>query len=1036
MTDKFLVSAILVSHDGATWIPEVIAALNNQSRPVDRIVAVDTGSKDASTTFLRNSGVTVLETSRDVGFGSAIDQGLTLLPINQLHEEWLWFIHDDCAPALDALEKLLAAVEDRPNVAIAGPKLRGWYDRNHLLEVGITIAGNGSRWTGLERGEQDQGQHDGNNSEVLSVSTAAMLAKRSVFESIGGFDPNLELFRDDVDLGWRAHVAGFSVICVTNAVAFHAEAAANERRAVDVSEAFFHRPLLLDRRNAAYVLLANSSWWMLPWIAVQLIFSSALRAVVNLLAKLPGYAADELAAVVLLLIKPADLIQARKERKSHRMLSARVVGRFIPPRSQQFRATFERISNLLLAGLTARSSEKANIEGEGDVLPSYSDIGVIDENFDDPELLTIKKHPWWRFLRTKPLLLSLLLIIVLTSVASRSRYGLISGGALPIAPGGAMDLIRSYLESWHQVGLGSPLTSPVWIAILGMASALTFGNLVFFIAFLFWATPVLALFTAYRAFKIFGINKTNSLIGGWIYALSPVVWGSLRQGRLATIVIAILAPLLLSAIPLRRNLSGFSWRRIYSTTILAAILAAFSPLFLIGWSAFHIIQAIRSFGITADISKPDESRPKAALDKIEMWLTPTVKRRLAFIVLPWVVTFPWSASLLRHPTKFLLEPGLPFFGGDRWSILLLNPGGRSAMPLWLIAPGIFLLFLALIHSNSREWGVVGVILLSIAVFLSSVIVSGHGSSANVWVGSLLVFVQLCGLIPILKSADQLLPNLRSSQFGVGHVTTAIFTSLCLISIAAASVWIIATGGNSVARAGAPEVIPAFVASLDQTDSRPKTLVIRKSSGQIQFFISRGLDLGLGDPDVVVPPPDVVQSAVNDMISGVGVTSSKQLGENGIQYIFMKNPVDGTAVRTIDGLGGFTRSSATKDGIIWKVVGASPRVLFTDLKGNKVEVPSSGIGAVGKLSGAGTITLAENYDQKWRLISNGMSIPLQRSPTGLPTFTITAAGDISLSHDGTLHRGLLSIQLIALLVIVVLALPAGRRRREVPIEELV
>ena len=341
MTDKFLVSAILVSHDGATWIPEVIAALNNQSRPVDRIVAVDTGSEDASTTFLRNSGVTVLETSRDVGFGSAIDQGLTLLPINENYEEWLWFIHDDCAPALDALAKLLAGVENRPNVAIAGPKLRGWYDRNHLLEVGITIAGNGSRWTGLEKGEQDQGQHDGNNSEVLSVSTAAMLAKRSVFESIGGFDPNLELFRDDVDLGWRAQVAGFSVICVTDAVAFHAEAAANERRAVDVSEAFLHRPLLLDRRNAAYVLLANSSWWMLPWIAVQLIFSSALRAVVNLLAKLPGYAADELAAVVLLLIKPADLIQARRERKNHRMLSARVVGRFIPPRSQQFRATFE-----------------------------------------------------------------------------------------------------------------------------------------------------------------------------------------------------------------------------------------------------------------------------------------------------------------------------------------------------------------------------------------------------------------------------------------------------------------------------------------------------------------------------------------------------------------------------------------------------------------------------------------------------------------------------------------------------------------------
>ena len=57
---------------------------------------------------------------------------------------------------------------------MAGPKLLGWHDRTHLLEAGISIAGNGARWTGLEPLEYDQGQHDGVH-DVLAVSTAGAL---------------------------------------------------------------------------------------------------------------------------------------------------------------------------------------------------------------------------------------------------------------------------------------------------------------------------------------------------------------------------------------------------------------------------------------------------------------------------------------------------------------------------------------------------------------------------------------------------------------------------------------------------------------------------------------------------------------------------------------------------------------------------------------------------------------------------------------------------------------------------------------------
>ena len=178
MADKFFVTAVIVTHDGARWLPQVIAAIGFQSRKVERIVAVDTGSLDNSVKLIKASGIPCLVEQRDMGYGDAVEHALELTPAVD-ENEWIWLIHDDVAPDKDALARLLAAVEDRPQVAIAGPKLRGWYDRDHLLEVGVSIASNGARWTGLERREQDQGQHDGVR-EVLAVSTAASIIRRSV----------------------------------------------------------------------------------------------------------------------------------------------------------------------------------------------------------------------------------------------------------------------------------------------------------------------------------------------------------------------------------------------------------------------------------------------------------------------------------------------------------------------------------------------------------------------------------------------------------------------------------------------------------------------------------------------------------------------------------------------------------------------------------------------------------------------------------------------------------------------------------------
>ena len=126
MTDNYFVTAVLVSHDGAEWLPEVIASLFAQSRQIDRIIAVDNGSLDGSAKLISNAGITLIKSDRESGFGDAIDLALdSTKPVSGDKEELIWLLHDDCAPNRHALANLIAGFKEEPLVAMVGPKLRG-----------------------------------------------------------------------------------------------------------------------------------------------------------------------------------------------------------------------------------------------------------------------------------------------------------------------------------------------------------------------------------------------------------------------------------------------------------------------------------------------------------------------------------------------------------------------------------------------------------------------------------------------------------------------------------------------------------------------------------------------------------------------------------------------------------------------------------------------------------------------------------------------------------------------------------------------
>jgi len=1008
--DLHYVTAILVTHNGAVWLPEVVAALASQTRTIDQVIAIDTGSQDNSVKLLRGARIDLISAKKDCGFGQAVLMAVEELPdYVEGESEWLWLIHDDCAPAPGALEALLKSVADRPQVAIVGPKLLGWHDRTHLLEVGISIAGNGARWTGLETFEYDQGQRDGIH-DVLAVSTAGALIRRDVFEELGGFDLNLSLFRDDVDFGWRARVAGHSVIAVTDAVVFHAEAAASERRTVDVDGAFLHRPLLLDRRNAAYVLLANSSWWMLPLLAIQLLTSAIMRSIGYLLAKLPGYASDELLAVATLLIRPQEIIKGRKARKENRLVSPRVISAYIPPRWSQLRLGITKTLETIKERFLPSNSQSIS--------------SPIDIN-DEEDLLVPQKNTGWNSLFRSPGVLSYSLILIFSLIWSRNRLGSLSGGAMPSIPTGASDLWRTYFDSWHQVGMGSSIATPPWIALLALGGFLFFGKLSLFVTILFLALPLLFMWSSHSLFSKMTKSPWLAFLTSGLYAISPVAIASINSARLGTIVVLLFAPLIPQLLPQWKSIENHTWRRIFGMALLISVIYSFTLM------AFLITLVLSVFAIVSDYLK-------FKLDLNQKLFNDRLFKRLALIFIPIFLTLPYSFESLLNPSRLFAEPGFALSGGGPNLAILGNPGGTGSLPWWLISPILLMLVVALFSTSSASFvAEYGFAFLLSATLLSSIALSMHGNSAktHLWTGTLLVGAVLSALCCSIIILDKLREHLVATHIHYRHYLSALLVLVTLIYTVLTLGWTLTKGADSPVRSNAISVMPAFLGVEQST----KTLVIRAVKVNqlltLQYFISHGSDISIGDPDLAPAPEPAIEIAVRELIDDTGILSSETFANYGIKYVFVKNPSGKEIIRTIDGIGGFTRASATSAGIVWRVTGQTGRLLFTDETGIRRPLEAGEFGARTIVPSPGIITLTQSYSNSWQIIENGVRLPRIKNDYGLPTFTVTQSGEFSLIHDGTSRRAWISLQVIVLVLVIVLAAPARRRKREIADRDL-
>ncbi|HYZ47001.1 MAG TPA: glycosyltransferase family 2 protein, partial [Actinomycetota bacterium] len=230
------VLAIVVTHRGRRWLKECLVSLNMQTYRALDVLVVDDASPDHRRPpqlkrivkrHLRRRRWGFLRTRRPLGFGGAINWAMSRV---RTDADLLLFLHDDAALDPTSVEHMVRRMAMDEDTAIVGPKVVAWDDPSALEEVGMAVDRFGYPYKGLERGEIDLGQHD-IASEVFYVTSTCMLIRHAVFRRLRGWDDRMRAYSEDLDLCWRARVAGHAVVVEPRARVRHAIALATGQRA-------------------------------------------------------------------------------------------------------------------------------------------------------------------------------------------------------------------------------------------------------------------------------------------------------------------------------------------------------------------------------------------------------------------------------------------------------------------------------------------------------------------------------------------------------------------------------------------------------------------------------------------------------------------------------------------------------------------------------------------------------------------------------------------------------------------------------------
>jgi GT2 family glycosyltransferase len=300
------VSAVIVAYASGAALTRCLQSLAGE---VDEVIVVDNGGGDSEIEEARaTQGVRVVSPPENLGFAAGANFG-----VREAGSEVLVFLNPDTVVAPGALRQLERRLEE-PTIGIAMARLRLLDEPELLNSAGTEVHVTGIGWAG---GYGLPVETVSELRDVAAPSGAAMAVRAETFRQLGGFADELFMYLEDLELGWRARLAGYRVVIDPAADVFHQyEYGRNPRKSY-----------FLERNRLLFVLTAYSARQLI--LLLPLLIATEL-GMLGLAVK-EGWLRDKMAGWGWLLRHSRLVARRRRRTQGLRRVGDRELAPYITP---------------------------------------------------------------------------------------------------------------------------------------------------------------------------------------------------------------------------------------------------------------------------------------------------------------------------------------------------------------------------------------------------------------------------------------------------------------------------------------------------------------------------------------------------------------------------------------------------------------------------------------------------------------------------------------------------------------------------------
>ena len=256
------VTIIIPNYNGLKFMEPCFAALDKQTCRDFALLVVDNGSTDGSVEWLRENQVPSVFLSENTGFSGAVNVG-----IREAKTPYVILLNNDTEPEPAYVEELVRAMDRSEKIFSVSSKMIQLYQKDKMDDAGdmYTVLG----WA-YQRGVGRPSGKYRRFRRVFSACAGAAIYRREVFEKIGLFDEMHFAYLEDLDIGYRARLAGYDNVYCPKAVVYHVGSGTSGSK-------YNSFKVRLAARNNIYLNYKNMPDWQLALNAAPILLGMAVK---------------------------------------------------------------------------------------------------------------------------------------------------------------------------------------------------------------------------------------------------------------------------------------------------------------------------------------------------------------------------------------------------------------------------------------------------------------------------------------------------------------------------------------------------------------------------------------------------------------------------------------------------------------------------------------------------------------------------------------------------------------------------------------